>query len=63
MAFERRTIDAGETAVFSFTIGREQLGFWTTDAATPAFVVEPGLFRLHVGSTLATTQAVELRVR
>ncbi|WP_426322347.1 glycoside hydrolase family 3 N-terminal domain-containing protein [Microbacterium sp. E-13] len=63
VAFERRTIDADETAVFSFTIGREQLGFWTTDAATPAFVVEPGLFRFHVGSTLATTQAVELRVR
>ena len=62
VAFERRTIGAGETVVFRFEIGREQLGFWTTDAATPAFVVEPGLFRLHVGATLASTQAVELRV-
>lgn len=64
VAFERRTLRAGESAVFSFSIGREQLGFWTTVlTAPPAFAVEPGLFRLHVGSTLSTTQAVELRVR
>lgn len=62
VAFERRTLGAGETVVLRFEIGRTQLGFWMTDAATPAFVVEPGLFRLHVGATLASTQAVELRV-
>ncbi|WP_374976012.1 glycoside hydrolase family 3 N-terminal domain-containing protein [Microbacterium trichothecenolyticum] len=62
VAFERRAIAAGETAVFSFEIGCAQLGFWATDAASPAFVVEPGLFRLHVGATLQATQAVELRV-
>ena len=62
VAFERRTLAPGESTVFSFALGRAQLGFWTTDAATPAFTVEPGLFRLHVGPTLERTQAVELRV-
>jgi beta-glucosidase len=62
LAFERRTLAPGETAVFSFDLGRDELGFWTTESVTAAFVVEPGLFRLHVGSTLETTQAVELRV-
>ncbi len=62
VAFERRTIPPGTTTVFTFEIGREQLGFWAARAAAPAFVVEPGLFRLHVGSTLASTQAIDLRV-
>ncbi|WP_243075310.1 glycoside hydrolase family 3 N-terminal domain-containing protein [Microbacterium sp. SS28] len=60
VAFERRTLDPGETTVFAFGLGREALGFWAADAA---FIVEPGLFRLHVGPTLTSTQAVELRVR
>lgn len=63
VAFERRTLGPGETVTFTFELGTARLGFWVTDAAAPRFVVEPGLFRLHVGSTLDTTQAVELRVR
>ena len=51
------SIAAGETATFSFDIGREQLGFWLTDA-TARFVVEPGVFVLHVGPTLERTQPV-----
>ena len=62
VAFERRTIEPGRTTQFEFEIGRDQLGFWAVDAAPPAFVVEPGLFRLHLGATLASTQAVDLRV-
>ncbi|HKP07872.1 MAG TPA: fibronectin type III-like domain-contianing protein [Microbacterium sp.] len=62
VAFERRSLAPGETEVFSFTMGREQLGFWQTDAASPAFAVEPGLFRLHVGPTLDRCQSIELRV-
>ncbi|MDR7187763.1 beta-glucosidase [Microbacterium sp. BE35] len=62
VAFERRTIEPGRTAVFEFEIGPDQLGFWTTTGATPEFVAEPGLFRLHVGATLTSTQALELRV-
>lgn len=61
IAYARRTLAPGASTVFSFDVGREQLGFWTT-APAPAFVVEPGAFRLHVGATLATTRAVGLRV-
>jgi beta-glucosidase len=63
VAFERRTLDPGEAVTFAFELGTEQLGLWVTDAPEARFVVEPGLFRLHVGSTLDTTQAIELRVR
>lgn len=63
VAFDRRRVRAGETVRFSFELGREALGFWRTDASAAEFVVEPGLFRLHVGSTLTRTQMVELRVR
>lgn len=59
VAFERRTIGADETTSFAFELRPEAFGFWTTDAATADFVIEPGAFRLHVGPT----QAVELRVR
>lgn len=62
VAFERRTLEPGATATFAFELGSRELGFWATDAADSRFVVEPGLFRLHVGPTLERTQAVELRV-
>lgn len=62
VAFERRRIAPGETTTFSFEIGRDQLGFWATDSGASRFVVEPGLFRLHVGPTLTSTEALELRV-
>lgn len=63
VAFERRTIDPGGAVTVSFELGADQLGFWATDAADARFIVEPGLFRLHVGGTLERTQAVEFRVR
>lgn len=62
VAFERRTLGPGETTTFSFAIGRDQLGLWTTDGPAAAFVVEPGVFRLHVGSTLGEAVPVEVRV-
>ena len=62
IAFERRNLAPGETVTVEFAVGRDQLGFWTTDAAGAVFVVEPGLFRLHVGGSLERTQPVELRV-
>lgn len=62
VAFERRALEPGATTTFSFEIGSRDLGFWTTDAADARFVVEPGLFRLHVGPTLDRTPAVGLRV-
>ena len=63
VAFERRTLGPGEIGTFSFRIGRDELGFWATAPTASRFVVEPGLFRLHVGSTLTSTQPVELQVR
>jgi beta-glucosidase len=63
VAFERRTIERGSTVTVSFELGTGELGFWATGAAVARFVVEPGLFRLHVGSTLERTQAVEFLVR
>ncbi|WP_345800760.1 glycoside hydrolase family 3 N-terminal domain-containing protein [Microbacterium sp. AZCO] len=59
VAFERRTIAAGQTSTFSCEIGPEQLGFWLDGR----FTVERGAFVLHVGPTLERTQAVDVRVR
>jgi beta-glucosidase len=59
-AFERRTLAAGETATFTFSIGAELLGFRLADGR---FTVEPGGFVLHVGPTLERTQPVPLQVR
>ncbi len=59
VAFDRRTLAAGETAALSFAIGPEQLGFRGSDGA---LVVEPGTFVLHVGGALDRTQPVTLRV-
>ena len=59
VAFERRTLAAGESAAFSFEIGPEQLGFWLADGR---FTVEPGGFVLHVGPTLERTRPVKLTV-
>lgn len=62
VGFERRTIEAGGTVTVSFELGARELGFWSTDAAAARFIVEPGVFRLHVGSTLERTQSFEFRV-
>ena len=59
VAFERRTLAAGESAAFSFEIGPEQLGFWLADGR---FTVELGGFVLHVGPTLERTRPVKLTV-
>ena len=60
----RPTPEAPEIRAFApGEIPWDELAFWSTDGVSPLFVVEPGLFRLHVGSTLDTVQAVELRVR
>lgn len=60
VAFERRTLDPGETATFTFSIGAEQLGFRLADGS---LLVEPGVFVLHVGGALDRAQPVALRVR
>jgi beta-glucosidase len=60
VAFERRTLAAGETATFAFELRPEHLGFRLADGT---LVVEPGAFVLHVGGALDRTQPVPLRVR
>jgi beta-glucosidase len=60
VAFERRTVAAGETVTFSFEVGPDQLGFRLADGS---FTVESGAFVMHVGPTLERTQPVALRVR
>ncbi|GAA1981308.1 glycoside hydrolase family 3 N-terminal domain-containing protein [Microbacterium pumilum] len=66
IAFERRTLEPGETATFEFAVGHGQLGFWTTVPTAPptgaTLLVEPGVFRFHIGGSLDRTQPVELRV-
>jgi beta-glucosidase len=62
VAFERRTLAAGASTTFAFPIGRDELGWWMTEGPAARFAVEPGLFRLHVGPTLESTQEVDLRV-
>ena len=62
IAFERRTLAPGETATFEFAIGRDQLGFWTTDAARRGSSSSPASSASTSGSSLERTQPVELRV-
>jgi beta-glucosidase len=45
--FQRVTIQSGETRRVEFLLGPEQLGFWNRQMR---FVVEPGEFRIMVGS-------------
>jgi len=58
VGFARRTLDAGETATVSIDLSREVFTLWAE-----GWRVEPGAFELHVGSTLATTQSIEVEAR
>jgi beta-glucosidase len=60
--FERITLDPGETATVAFDVTPERLAFYDIDMV---FRVEPGEFRLMVGSSSrdADLQTVTLRVR
>ncbi|MFB9523896.1 glycoside hydrolase family 3 N-terminal domain-containing protein [Streptomyces cremeus] len=48
--FERVALGAGESADVRFSLGAEDLGFWT-NAVDGRFVVEPGRIELFVGSS------------
>lgn len=60
ISFERRSIAAGENAAVVFEVRWSDLAQWSD--AEGADVVEPGLFRLHLGPRLDDTQAVEFSV-
>lgn len=55
VGFARRTLDAGETAIVSIDLPRAVFALWAE-----GWRVEPGVFELHVGSTLTTTQAIHV---
>jgi beta-glucosidase len=46
--FQRVTLQPGEKRRVEFTLDREQLGFWNREMR---YVVEPGEFRVMVGSS------------
>ncbi|MER7174853.1 beta-glucosidase BglX [Streptomyces mesophilus] len=51
--FTRVRLAAGEEREVRFTLGAEDLGFWTGDTAG-TFVVEPGEIHLHTGTSSRT---------
>ena len=57
--FTRTTLAARESQEVEFTLGTDDFGFWNNDAV---FVIEPGVFEIHIGGGLAGTQSVSLRV-
>lgn len=49
----RRTLDARETATMSVALPREVFALWADE-----WRVEPGIFELHIGSTLTAAQSL-----
>lgn len=62
VGFARVTVEPSQSAAVTFDLSQRHLGYWRAAGSTAEFVVEPGVFRLHVGPTLADTHAVELIV-
>jgi beta-glucosidase len=60
--FARRRIRAGQTITVSFTLGREELGFWDAESNPARFVVEPGTFAVHIGPSLSVTRALTVEI-
>ena len=59
--FQRVHLAAGEDTVVRFTLGADDLGFWTGDPAG-RFVVEPGVVDVHTGTSSATTDRCTLTI-
>ena len=59
--FSRVHLDAGETKTVHFTVGPEELQFWTP--ATRQWVVEPGAFDLWVGDSSTASLHAEFQVK
>ncbi|UUN30283.1 glycoside hydrolase family 3 N-terminal domain-containing protein [Streptomyces sp. FIT100] len=60
--FSRVTLEPGESTVVRFTLGAEDLGFWTNDPAG-RFVVEPGRFDIYAGTSSLAAARCTLTVR
>ncbi len=59
--FQRVPLKVGQTSVVTFTVGWQDLGFWS-DSRPSRYQVEPGEFEVHVGSSLLNTQMLEVSV-
>ena len=59
-AFRRFAVPAGQERTVELDFGFDELAFWAGDGA--GFRVEPGVFEIHVGPSLAETQLLTLRV-
>lgn len=58
--FRRVSLVEGESTIVTFTVGRDDLGYWTGNGSE--FVVEPGRFELHVGPSADRTESVDIHV-
>lgn len=58
--FERTLLSAGESREVTFTLTREDLGFYLEDGT---FVVEPGDFTIYVGENCLTENAVSITIQ
>ncbi|MFF0724754.1 glycoside hydrolase family 3 N-terminal domain-containing protein [Streptomyces sp. NPDC004134] len=59
--FTRVTLGPGEKRTLRFSLGAEDLGFWTNDAAGQ-YVVEPGRIDVYVGSSSLTEARCTLTI-
>ncbi|WP_326794487.1 glycoside hydrolase family 3 C-terminal domain-containing protein [Streptomyces sp. NBC_01808] len=59
--FTRVTLGPGEKRTVRFTLGAEDLGFWTNDAAGQ-YVVEPGRIDVYAGSSSLTEARCTLTI-
>ena len=57
--FEKTLIKAGETKTLTFTVGHEQLGFYTEDGE---YTVEAGEFEIYVGGDSLTKNSLTVKV-
>jgi beta-glucosidase len=59
--FKRVALKAGETQTVTFTLGKDELGFWSPQAK--AFAVEAGTFDIWAGGDSTATEHAELVVQ
>jgi beta-glucosidase len=58
--FERITLQPGETRLLKFSLGKEELSFWSPESK--AWGVEPGIFDVWAGGDSTATLHTELEV-
>ncbi|WP_217146815.1 fibronectin type III-like domain-contianing protein, partial [Streptomyces sp. AC627_RSS907] len=59
--FHRVSLDPGQSRTVRFSLGADDLGFWTNDSAG-RFVVEPGTIEVYVGGDSTARDKAVLRV-